>query len=91
MRIKSRKEESILLRVVGWIICFLLWEMYCLAEIVLVFHHVGEAFMRNVEKIDERLDISSLEKMSANRLSCIVLMVVRRSDCRYWLIFGEFI
>lgn len=65
--------------------------MHGLSKVVFALHDIGQAFMRNIEQIDERLNVTSLQQMCAYRLPCIILMIIswRYRWCR--LIFCELI
>lgn len=56
-----------------------LWNMQFLSEIILLLHYVGKTLMRDVEKIDKGLNISSIKQISTYTFPVIIFKLVRRS------------
>ena len=54
-------EELTHLRQVIWIKKNVLRDMELLSKIIFLFHDIGQTFVRNVEEIDERLYVSTLQ------------------------------
>lgn len=50
--------------------------MHFLSKVVFLVHEVRETFVRDIKKIDERLNVSSLKKVAAYALSVIILVFI---------------
>jgi hypothetical protein len=46
------------------------------SEVVLLLHEVGEALVRDVEEVDEGLDVAGLEQVTADTLTTVVLVLL---------------
>lgn len=71
--------------------CEVLWEVDCLSEVVFALHDVGQAFVGDVEEIDEGLHVAGFEQVGTDGLSGVVFMVVGGSDVGGWLILAQLI
>lgn len=54
----------------------LLWYMQAFPEVVLLLHEVRQALVRDVEEVDEGLDVSGLEQMAADAFSAVILVLL---------------
>jgi hypothetical protein len=53
----------------------LLWDVQTFSEVVLPLHEVGKALVRDVEEVDEGLDVAGLEQVATDALSTVILVV----------------
>jgi hypothetical protein len=65
--------------------------MDCLSEVVFALHDVGQAFMRDVEEIDEGLHVAAFEQVGTDGLSGVVFMVVGGRDVGGGLVLAQLI
>lgn len=54
----------------------LLWYMQAFSEVVLLLHEVGQALVRDVEEVDEGLDVSGFEQVTADAFSTVILVLL---------------
>ena len=69
----------------------LLRDVQLFSEVVLLLHDVGEALVRDVEEIDEGLDIAGFEQMRAYAFSIVILVQVGDGAGCVLVGFGGFV